>query len=207
MNEKEFKKQIAEHLKTNGFKIIDLRPDIVDLLIEKDNKKISVGISMQQELLKAVSRLLASKVLHRTNELWLILNQPVSDPAYAGVIKENGIKVFVFAENSLTETGAEPQKNRTAKRGIDYKKLSAIWNVLAAASDWLHVAEIARRTKIKEPTVRWYLDNYLKNAIEEERIVPQIKLRLVKLKQGIELNSYLKAFELIKQVKSNKSNH
>lgn len=91
--------------------------------------------------------------------------------------------------------------DRKVRRGIDYDKLGRIWAVLAGAGDWLHVAEIARRTGINEVTVRWYLDRRMAAAIESQRIAPTIKLRLVRLKPGIQLPGFLKAMNLIKVVK------
>jgi len=88
--------------------------------------------------------------------------------------------------------------DRKVREGIDYEKLAKIWS---AIGDWIHVAEISRRTKIHESTVRWYLDKYLSNAIQEERIAPTIKLRLVKLKPNMDLKSYIRALELIEKVK------
>jgi len=96
--------------------------------------------------------------------------------------------------------------NRKIKSGIDYSKLSKIWFILAESDDWLHIAEISRRTNINESTVRWYLDRYLNNAIDEERIGPKIKLRLIRLKPNLELNSYVKALKFIKEIKTQKKN-
>ncbi|MFQ6020416.1 MAG: hypothetical protein ACE5J4_00105 [Candidatus Aenigmatarchaeota archaeon] len=94
------------------------------------------------------------------------------------------------------------KRNRGVRKGFDPKKLAKIWNVLAEAGDWLHVADISRRTGIHEATVRWYLDHYLQKAIDEERIVPNIRLRLVKLKPGVDLKSYIKALKMIEKVKT-----
>lgn len=96
------------------------------------------------------------------------------------------------------------KRNRTIRSGIDYDKLAKIWNVLAEAGDWIHVAEISRRSKIHEATVRWYLDHYFKGVIEEARIVPTIRLRMVKLKPNAKFDSLVKALELIKEVKKSK---
>jgi response regulator of citrate/malate metabolism len=99
----------------------------------------------------------------------------------------------------------EIKRNRKVGKGFDIEKLTKIWNVLAENNDWLHVAEISRRTNINECTIRWYLDRYLKNAIDEEKIVPTIRLRMVKLKPNIDLNSYVKALKFIKEIKSKDS--
>ena len=95
------------------------------------------------------------------------------------------------------------KRDRKIKKGFDVEKISKIWNALSENKDWIHIAEIARRTGIDECTVRWYLDHYLKNAIEEERIVPTIRLRLVRIKPDLEIGSYIKALKFIKAVKSN----
>jgi len=94
------------------------------------------------------------------------------------------------------------KRDRKVRKGFDIEKLTKIWNVLAQSGDWLHIAEISRRTNIHEATVRWYLDHYLKNAINEERIVPTIRLRMIRLKPNIDLNSYIKALKFIKEVKT-----
>jgi hypothetical protein len=97
------------------------------------------------------------------------------------------------------------KRNRKVRRGFDIEKLTKIWNVLAENNNWLHVAEISRRTHIDECTIRWYLDNYLKDAIDEERIVPSIRLRLIRLKAGLSLESYINALNYIKEIKSDKN--
>ena len=94
------------------------------------------------------------------------------------------------------------KRDRKVVKGFDTEKLTKIWNVLAENGDWLHVAEISRRSNIDECTVRWYLDIYLKDAVEEERIVPTIRLRLVRLKNGLSLESYINALNYIKKIKS-----
>ena len=91
-------------------------------------------------------------------------------------------------------------RNRTVRRGMDKEKLVLIWRALEG-SDWLHIAEIARRTGVNEVTVRWYLDHYLDQAIEVQKIVPTIRLRLVRLKPGMDLPSYMRARRLIEEVK------
>lgn len=96
------------------------------------------------------------------------------------------------------------KRDRKVRRGFDVEKLTKIWNVLNENSDWLHIAEISRRTGIDDCTVRWYLDNYLKGAIDEEKIVPTIRLRLIKLKSGMSLESYIMALKLIRKVKTDK---
>lgn len=97
------------------------------------------------------------------------------------------------------------KRDRKVRKGFDIKKITKIWNVLAQNGDWLHVAEISRRTNIHEATVRWYLDRYLKNAIDEERIVPSIRLRMVKLKPNIDLSSYVKALKFIEKVRTDQN--
>jgi hypothetical protein len=122
-------------------------------------------------------------------------------------MKDNNIKIFIVEVNELVEIKdfLIPKRNRKVRRGIDIEKLTKIWNILAENGDWLHVAEISRRTNIDECTVRWYLDRYLNNAIEEERIGPKIKLRLIRLKPNLDLSSYVKALNYIKEIKSGKN--
>jgi hypothetical protein len=88
---------------------------------------------------------------------------------------------------------------------MDREKLVRIWRALEGAKaereGWLHVADIARRTGINPVTVRWYLDHYLDQAIEEQQLLPGIRLRLVRLKPGYDLLGYLKARESIRNIK------
>ena len=100
---------------------------------------------------------------------------------------------------------AKSKHNRKVQKGIDYSKLSKIWYVLSEAGDWLHIAEISRRTNIDESTVRWYLDHYLDKAVEETKIHPKVKLRMVRLKPEMDLKSYIKALEAIKSTKDHLS--
>jgi hypothetical protein len=95
-------------------------------------------------------------------------------------------------------------RDRRVRQGPDHHKLARIWHVLASASDWLHIAEIARRTGINQVTVRWYLDHHMRQALEQAHIVPAIRLRLVKLKPGVQLKDFVKAMELIKDIKREK---
>ncbi len=94
------------------------------------------------------------------------------------------------------------KRNRGVKKGFDYKKIAKIWTVLAEAGDWLHVAEISKRSKIHEATVRWYLDKFFQPAIEETRIIPTIRLRMVKLKGNMDLKGLIQANEVINSIKN-----
>ena len=97
---------------------------------------------------------------------------------------------------------AKSKHDRKIQKGIDYSKLSKIWYVLAEAGDWLHVAEISRRTNIDESTIRWYLDHYLDKAVEETKIHPKVKLRMVKLRPRMDLQRFIEALEYIRRTKS-----
>jgi len=97
------------------------------------------------------------------------------------------------------------KRDRKVCKGFDIEKLAKIWNALSESQDWLHIAEISRRTNIDDCTVRWYLDHYLKDAIEEQRIVPTIRLRMVRLKSSLELESYIKALNYINKIKGSKN--
>lgn len=92
------------------------------------------------------------------------------------------------------------KRDRKVRKGVDYTKLAKIWRVLAEA-DWLHVAEISRRTGINECTVRFYLDRYFGKVAEEQRIVPQIRLRLVRLKPGTDFGMLVKMIQTLKQIR------
>lgn len=95
--------------------------------------------------------------------------------------------------------------NRKVRCGLDKEKLILIWRVLEGAKEeggWLHIAEIARRTSINEVTVRWYLNHYLNQAIEEQQVLPaSIHLRLIRLKPGIDLAGYIQARKSIEDIK------
>lgn len=93
------------------------------------------------------------------------------------------------------------KRDRRVRKGFDTYKIAKIWKALSEEGGWLHIAEIARRTKINQVTVRWYLDNYFKNIIEEQKIAPTIKIRLVRLKQGVDFIAFVRALELIKSIK------
>lgn len=97
-------------------------------------------------------------------------------------------------------------RDRKVRKGIDFEKLGKIWKALLEAGDWLHIAEISRRTGINQVTVRYYLNNYLAPILEETAIAPTIKLRLVKAKPNADLNGLVKALDTIKEVKS-KADH
>jgi len=97
------------------------------------------------------------------------------------------------------------KRDRKVKNGFDVEKIAKIWKILAENNDWLHIAEISRRTNIDECTVRWYLDHYLNKAVDEERIGPKIKLRLIKLKENIEFESFIKALSFINEIKNSRS--
>ena len=93
------------------------------------------------------------------------------------------------------------KRDRGVSKGFDVNKLYKIWIILAQNGDWMHIAEISRRSGIHEATVRWYLDHYMRNAIDEQRIVPTIKLRLVRLKPNMDFKTYVKALDYINEIK------
>ncbi len=93
------------------------------------------------------------------------------------------------------------RRDRKIKKGVDYEKITKIWNALAESGDWLHIAEISRRTKINRVTVGWYIDHYFKNFIEEQTIIPSIKLRLVKLKHDADFKKLIKSIEVLNSIK------
>lgn len=80
---------------------------------------------------------------------------------------------------------------RRIKSGFDIEKLRKIWRTLEAQDDYAHVSGLAALTGINQVTVRYYLDHYLAEVTESVRIVPSIRLRLVKLKPGVELERHL----------------
>lgn len=203
-----FEIEVISTLEFQGFKIINKNPKYVDLIAEKDNKKIAIEIKSEKNLTlllpKAFGQLMASKYIYNVDEQWLIIKPTkIYDSNYFKVIKEAGIRFFTLENKNLTEIRnfSQTKRNRKVRRGIDYKKIAKIWKVLAESEDWLHIAEISRRTKIHEATVRWYLDHYLSKAVEEEKIGPKIKLRLIKLKPNIDFQAFIKALKFINEVK------
>jgi len=95
------------------------------------------------------------------------------------------------------------RKNRTIRKGVDYQKLKKIWQTLAESGDWLHINEISRRTGINNVTVRWYIDHYLTNEIEEQKLSGTIRVRFIRLRTTANLTNllrYLKTVEKIKNV-------
>ena len=206
-----FELDVIKILKDNNFKIIDENPKYVDVMVERDNKKIAIEIKNESDptlfLPKAFGQLMASKYIYETNEEWLVISSKLLDSEYLKVMKDNNIKFFTVEGNKLVEIRdfLTSKRDRKIRRGIDLEKITKIWTVLAQSGDWIHVAEISRRTKMDECTVRWYLNHYLSNAIDEERIGPKIKLRLIRLKTGLTLESYIKALNYINKIKVNKN--
>lgn len=206
-----FELEVLNVLKVNGFKIIEENPKYIDILAEKDGKKISIEIkdvkSLFQYLPKAFGQLMAAKCIYETNEEWLVIrNKSLCESEYLKVFKENNIKIFTIDNEKVVELTAFStiKKNREVRRGIDYKKLAKIWKVLEERGTWMHIADISRSSGINECTVRWYIDRYFKDAIDEEKIVPTIRLRMIKLKSNMDFNSYVKALNFINRVKGNK---
>jgi response regulator of citrate/malate metabolism len=95
-------------------------------------------------------------------------------------------------------------KDRKVKRGIDYSKVGKIWAVLAKSEDWLHVSAIAKYSGLHESTVRYYLNNYFKFFIDEQRIAETIKIRLVRLKENTTFESLISYLRNIEKVKRSK---
>jgi hypothetical protein len=98
-------------------------------------------------------------------------------------------------------TKGKIRRNRGVFAGYDPSKIVAIWKVMAEYGDFLHVAEIARRANMNQVTVRWYLDKYLKQMVEERRLAPSIRFRAVKLKPNADLPGLLRSLEFIRSVK------
>lgn len=85
---------------------------------------------------------------------------------------------------------------------MDHRKLARIFLVLKESNDWLHIAEIARRAQLNQATVRWYLDRYLKNVIEESKLHPKIRIRMIKLKPNINFKNLIIALEMVKRARN-----
>ncbi len=209
MNEKDFESNIIKALEDKGFDIVNLHPSAIDIIAEKENKKVAIevkhadGLGLKLMISKAFGQIMAAKVLHKADEYWIIVNDYLSNSDYIKVIKENGIRIFVFKDNDFIEQNKfEPNhKNRQVRKGMDVKKFTAIWKVLEEAGDWLHINEIARRSGVNEVTVRYYINNYFTNAIKDQRINDKIKLRLIKLKDNVSIDSHLRFLKVMTSIK------
>lgn len=93
------------------------------------------------------------------------------------------------------------KRDRRVFAGYDAQKMAKIWKVLTDAGDWIHIAEIARRSSVNAVTVRWYLDHYFKQVIDEQKLAPTVKFRAVRLRQGADFAGLLRAHEFIRSVK------
>lgn len=89
------------------------------------------------------------------------------------------------------------EKHRGHSKGFDERKIALIWRSLNQKGDFMYINEISRETDINPVTVRYYLDHYFKNFIEERNMAP-IKGRFVRLKADYSLDGILKALKYIK---------
>ena len=97
-------------------------------------------------------------------------------------------------------------RNRGVQKGIDHKKLARIFLVLKEADNWLHIAEISRRAQVNQVTTRYYLDNYMKNVIENQKIHDKIRIRLIKLKPDVSFTGLIRALETLREIKDSSKN-
>ncbi|MFH0830111.1 MAG: restriction endonuclease [Candidatus Aenigmatarchaeota archaeon] len=206
----EFERRVEVVLQGLGYKTNHPRKG-VDFIAEKGDVKVAVEVKEDTELKavlgKALGQLLAAKTLNETSEEWLVLRpQKLFESPYFDAMRENGIKVFILNGQDLIEVKQflSYKHDRKMRRGVDKDKLVRIWRALEGG-EWLHIAEIARRTGIHECTVRWYLNRHLNQAIDEQNVLPAgIRLRLVRLKQGTDLVGYMKARKAIEEIKKSK---
>lgn len=94
------------------------------------------------------------------------------------------------------------KRDRKVKNGFDTDKIARIWKVLSERQDWMYINEISRGTNINKVTVRWYLDHYFQKFIEERKLSESIRIRFVKLKDGMSLEGMLTALRVIKGVEN-----
>ncbi|MBU3897039.1 MAG: hypothetical protein KJ697_03865 [Nanoarchaeota archaeon] len=92
--------------------------------------------------------------------------------------------------------------NRTIQKGIDHKKLARIFLVLKESNDWLYVAELARMAQLNQVTVRWYLDHYFKNVIDESKLHPKLRIRMIKLKLDVSFKDLIMSLELARRIRN-----
>lgn len=83
---------------------------------------------------------------------------------------------------------------RDSKRKVVIK----VFKALEGAGGWIWVRELARRTKLHPEQVRRVLDDELREAVEEMCLA--IKLRPVRLKQGVTLKGHLRYLRLMKRL-------
>ncbi len=93
------------------------------------------------------------------------------------------------------------KRDRKSRKGFDVEKIAKIWKALETVGTWTHIAEISRMTGMNSVTVRYYLDYYMPQAVDQQKFAPTIRLRLVRLKPGMDFARFVHALELIKNIK------
>lgn len=209
MKEGELEKVGLSVLESQGFKVEKTHPKGCDAVVSKKGKSIAVEFKLarylQNTAKEALGQLSASKILHGTDEEWLIVDKhKLPESIFLKAMAESGIRIFGIEDKKIAEiTGfLRRKKDRKKKYGYDIEKIVKMWKAMTEAGDWLHIAEISRRTGINQATVRYYINNYFAPVIEETSIVPSLKLRLVKLKPNVNINNFLQAVDSIKRIKS-----
>ncbi len=72
-----------------------------------------------------------------------------------------------------------------------------------ARNTWLWYREIARRCNLNHKTVSRLIDKYLKESVtEQEGVEPFVKIRMVRIKPGANVNSILRYLSVKQKIES-----
>jgi|Deesub1362A_J573_1020465.scaffolds.fasta_scaffold05219_2 methylphosphotriester-DNA--protein-cysteine methyltransferase len=78
------------------------------------------------------------------------------------------------------------------------RAIARVFRALEEAEGWIWIREIARRTRMHPEQVRRVLDNYFQEAIDEIEL--PVRLRVVRLKEGVTLKGHLRYLKLTKRL-------
>ncbi|MBI2543003.1 MAG: hypothetical protein HYW24_02350 [Candidatus Aenigmarchaeota archaeon] len=73
-------------------------------------------------------------------------------------------------------------------------------------TSWLWYREIGRRCNLNHKTVSRLIDKYLRESIiEQEGVEPFLKIKMVRIKPGVNVNSILRYMEIKRKIESVRS--
>jgi predicted DNA-binding transcriptional regulator YafY len=81
------------------------------------------------------------------------------------------------------------------------RNILKIVECLNNAKDWMWIRQIARKTNLHHKTVSRLIDTYLSIFIEEQSLEP-FKIRMIRLKEGVSLDSIHRFFVLKEKLES-----
>lgn len=96
------------------------------------------------------------------------------------------------------------KKDRKVRRGVDFNKVAKIFKTLFEAQDWMTMRRIAMVSGLKEGTTRHYLVKHLDKFIDVQEVVPDLRLKLVKLKPGVSYNRVEKWLKIKEKLKDHR---